>query len=220
MSDLSTIISLAGRQISDATGITWNPTTVVIPYINLGIQEIINLKPEAYPVTVDITLAAGPVQALPSGGLTLIDAKYNLSGTSSPWTPDKAILSIKKEKMDDIFPDWMTQLGTTIVSFVVTDDRDPKVFYTYPPQPTSPSPSNKIRALISQMPTAMASPAETLPLDSSYVPALVDYVTYRALAEENSIPNAITKAQGFYQKFLQGIGIKNAVDVKDSGKGK
>jgi hypothetical protein len=56
----------------------------------------------------------------------------------------------------------------------------------------------------------------TFPLDDSYRPAAVDYLVYRALAEETTIPNAQAKSQQFYQKFLQDLGLKSNVEKQQS----
>jgi hypothetical protein len=127
------IIGLAALQLQDITGKTWDLNTVLIPYLNLAILEIINLKPEAYPVSKSISLNPGPIQSIPSSDLALIDAKYNLTGSASPYAPGKAIRHIFKTQMDYLLPDWRTASPDDTVLFVITDNRDPKVFGVYPP---------------------------------------------------------------------------------------
>jgi hypothetical protein len=214
------IIGLAALQIQDITGATWDENTVLIPYLNLAILEIIGLKPEAYPISKVLALAAGPVQALPSGDLALIDLKYNLTGSASPYIPGEAIRPVDKALIDDKLPTWMTDSPSDTVSFVISDDRDPKVYYVYPPQPTSPSPSNHVMALVSTPPTELDDVDDTFPLDDSYKVPCIDYIVYRVLIEETTIPNAQAKAGTFLQKFYQDLGIKTAAEGKSAAKGK
>lgn len=209
---VSTILNLCDQQLQDVTGKKWGPTKL-IPYLNLGIIEIINLKPEAYATTVDLTLVEGPVQKLPDAYFALVDVICNLTGVGSN-TPGQTITFLKKEILDHVLPGWMSYPSAATVSHVVLDSREPKKAYVFPPQPAGQT--NKIRTLMSVAPTEIADADGTFPLDDSYKPAAVDYVVYRALAEETTVPNALAKSTMFWNKFLQDLGLKT--NVEDSPK--
>ena len=211
----ATILNLASRQLQDVTGRTWDQTTVLIPYLNLAVKEIINLKPDANPVTRTFALVAGAIQSIPATSLNLLDAVCNMGVGGA--TPGKSIVALDKEQMDDIYPDWMTYTANSVVQFVIPDLRDPKHFYVFPPQPATPS---QIKGIFSEYPTALAATTETFPLDDSYEPAAVDYTIYRALIEETTVPNAVNKANVFFGKFMQDLGLKIQVEKQLEDKGK
>jgi hypothetical protein len=202
-----TILLLAGDQLQDITGTKWPPSTL-LPYLNLGIKEIVVLKPESYASTSAISLVAGATQTVPATAVQLIDAICNLAVDDT--TPAGVITRVEKEKMDLLLPDWMTFPANATVVHVVKDARSPKTFYVFPPQPAATT--RKIRALVATLPADLAASDATFPLDDSYMPAAVDYLIYRALAEETTIPNALAKSTMFYQKFLQDLGLKTNVE--------
>jgi hypothetical protein len=210
--DIEQIFIAVNQQLQDTLAITY-PYANLLPYLNLGIQEIINLKPDAYPVTENLDLVTGPIQALGTDQISIIDVICNM-GTGS--TVGGVIRSIDKMAMDNLLPDWMTHPTSTEVIFVVLDARDPKTFYTYPPVASN---TLKLRAVVAEAADQLTAITDTFPLDASYKPATVDYIVYRALIEETTVPNAINKAQVFFNKFLQDLGLKQQVEQATEDKG-
>jgi hypothetical protein len=214
MNKTGMILTIASDQLADQTGQTWN-IAVLVPYLNLFLLEVMNLKPDAYATTQNITLVQGPVQSLPASAIALVDVVCNMgvSGTTRG-TPIQGIL---KDALDDLVPDWMTWAGNAEVKFVATDPRNPKKFWVFPPQPASPA---KIECVLTIAPTPITSSDGTFPFDDSYIPPAVDYVVGRALSEETSIPNSMAKATLFLNKFMQGLGLKTNQEKQDTDKGK
>ncbi|MDD5523664.1 MAG: hypothetical protein PHV90_00340 [Smithella sp.] len=210
LGDISAVVS---EQLKDEFGATWPPSKV-IPYWNLFIQETVGLKPDVYPVEETIILVAGARQDLPTAALLLLDAICNISGTSTVAAPVPVI--INKKNLDLIYPGWQLAEGNASVSFIVRDDFNPKVFYTYPPQPSTST--GKVKLLVSEMPDAITINSTDFPFDDSYIPAAVDYLIYRCLIEETTIPNAQAKAMTFYNKYLQDLGLKASIEKKIGAK--
>ncbi len=213
------ILGNAAQQLQDITGRRWGQNSVLVPYLNLAILEILNLKPEALAITTTITLVAGAVQGIATTDIALIDVVCNMASGD---IRGRVITHLDKAQMDSVFPEWMVSypLGTANleVYHAVIDGRDPKKFYVFPPQPDPTS--QNLEAIICTPPTEMSTVDDIFPLDDSYIPAAIDYVVYRALAEETTIQNALSKATMFYQKFLQDLGIKTAVESKTEARGK
>jgi len=208
------ILYLAAQQLKDETGIEWD-VSVLVPYLNLFIMEVINLKPEAAPDTRVLQLVAGAVQSLPATAISMIDAVCNMGAGGA--TRGAAIDTIKKETMDSLIPGWMTYTASGTVQFVVLDDRTPKRFYVFPPQPAvSPE---QIEVVLSMPPTPLTEIDGTFPFDNSYIPAAIDYLVFRSLAEENSIPNALNKSLTYRGLFLQGLGVKAVTEKETAAKG-
>ena len=57
------------------------------------------------------------------------------------------------------------------------------------------------------------------PLQAAYQVAASDYMTYRALYESTSIPNALQKANTSQAKFYQSLGVKKQAEVKSQAEG-
>lgn len=207
------ILYLAALQLQDETGQQWD-NAVLVPYINLFLLETMNLKPEAYPTVQNISLVAGAVQSIPATAISLIDIVCNM-GTAGT-TRGAAIDAITKEALDALIPGWMSYTAATDVEHYVRDDRNPRRFYVFPPQPVTPT---KVEAILHIPPTPITEEDGTFPFDNSYIPAAIDYVIYRALVEETTIPNAQAKAAVFYQKFLQDLGLKTNTEKQTEAKG-
>lgn len=201
---VQTILLLAGQQLQDLTAQTWPPSKL-IPYINLGVNEIATLKPESYPITLVMPLVAGATQTLDDNAIELLDMICNM-GTDGN-TPGNAITVLDRESMDFLYPDWQTATAGSVVQFYMKDERNPKYFYTFPPMAAT-TPMPHVKLIQSEIPDAISTPLDDFPLDASYVPATVDYIIFRALAESTTIPGAMEKAKTFMAKFYQDIGIK------------
>jgi len=204
------IITVASQQLQDITNAKWqiNP---LISYLNQALREIVTLKPEAYTQTIVITLAAGAQQALPSDVITLIDVTFNMGPISAP-ARGNAVLPMSRNKLDFLLPGWANYPPSVdgSVAFSVQDDRNPYAFFVFPPA-SSTIPS-QVELLVSKMPAHLTLETDTFPFDASYIVACIDYVIYRALVEETTIPNAQAKGQSFYKKFVQDIGLKTNVE--------
>ena len=216
--DILTICNLASNQLQDEFGISWPPSKLM-PYLNLYAIEVINLKPDAYTVEEPLILMAGARQQFPSQVVDMIDALYNLQttviGTTISYTPiAPVVIETKKNNMDLLFPGWMMDTPNILVSYIMTDDRDPKKFYTYPPQPSGTTVLGAIMVLCSEVPPEITTNTLTLPFDQSYWTSAVDYLIYRCLAESTTIPNAQQKAATYYSKFLQDLGSKDQAEEK------
>ena len=209
LSSTQAILYIAAEQLQDLTGKRWT-TVNLIYYLNLAMEAICTAKPEAYMVTQLLELQAGYVQPLPAGTINIVDVTYNM-GITGALKAGKAILEIPKIEMDHLVPDWPTTTAANEVIYAVVDDRDPKNFFVYPPQPT-PAPKQNVELLLSMIPTGLTSDSDTFPLDDSYKEACIDYIIGRSLIEETTVPNAIQKGNMFMQRFYQDLGLKGQVE--------
>ena len=215
--EIADLLAVAAGQLLDEYNVSW-PISRLLPYLTYFTFETVNLKPEAYPVEETIQLVAGPRQDLPTTAISILNALYNVSGSgSTEIIIAPAITMISKGALDHLLPGWITETSATTVTFVVTDDLNPKAFFVYPPQSSSPG---AIKLLLSEAPDPIGTTTTEFPFDVSYKPVAVDYVIYRALNEENSIPNAQAKSTAHYNKFLQGLGLKTQAEKKTEAQGR
>ncbi len=129
---VNTITATAARQLLDEINTTYEES-VLIDYLNLAIVEIITAKPDAYVETRVQSLLPGTRQALDADVIRLVDVVANMgvSGTSR----GQAITAIPKMQIDILLPNWATYATSATVSYAVLDDRTPKLWYCFPPQP-------------------------------------------------------------------------------------
>jgi hypothetical protein len=208
-------IAAASRQLTDVSGITW-PASVLLVYLNYAVREILDAKPEANAVLALLDMVAGTRQALPTGWNVLINAKRNMGANGM--TPGLVISQVPRLIIDSALPDWHTWPADPIVRNVITDDRDPYFFDTFPPQPADTT--QKIEAIGSVYPAKATDPAnDGFPLPGAYEVPAVDYMIYRALYESTTIPNALAKATTSLNKFYQGLGIKTQTSAKVQSQG-
>lgn len=194
------IIFAASKQVQDEIGIVW--PDVMLPYLNLALQEIVNLKPEAYPTTEVTAMTAGAQQSIPTGYIQLLDVICNMGSGGS--TPGSSIKFIKRHVIEMALPNWMEATTSDTVTFAIREVADPKSFYVFPPN----SGDGNIKAIYSAAAPKLTTDADTFVLDVSYMPACVDYIVYRCLAEETTIPYAQQKSAQYWNKFLADLGLK------------
>ena len=205
----SEALDQAGIILQDTTNIRW-PTAELLGWLNAGQREIVLRKPDAYTISEAVALTASEAkQSIPAAGIQLIDIVRNM-GTAGA-TPGRAVTRTERYILDSQRPDWNTETGSSTVKHYMFDERNPKVFYVYPPQPAvSPG---YVETVYSAAPAALAAAANTLTLDDIYASVLLDYVLYRAYSKDSDIaPNAPQRAVGHYQAFLRSLGDKEKAE--------
>lgn len=210
---VNNMLSVTQRQLQDETGADWTQT-VLLPYLNQAIIEIVNLVPDAYSQTADISLSAGAIQTIGTTYLALIDVICNITGTS---TIGKPLRFIDRKELTRRRPNWMLDTASNEGRFVMRADGDDRQFFIYPAQTGSPG---KARVIVSALPTEISNLASTFPLDKKFIPAAINYVIYRALIEETTIPNAQAKAGTFLAAFYQSLGLTDKAGEKTRETGK
>ncbi len=204
--EMGDLLVLVSNQLQDE-GVEWSPSKM-LPYVNMAFLEIVTLKPEAYPVERVVQLVSGARQSVSATTTISVMAALCNMGTTGA-VVGATITPVKKKTLDKVLPDWMTYSEDATVSHIVQDEQNPLVFYVFPPQPATPS---QIKLLVSEPVPEVTADTTAFPLDASYKPAFVDYMIYRCLIEETTIPNANNKAAAFYNKFLQDLGLKTNVE--------
>ena len=200
----SEILDRAGIILQDTTNIRW-PTDELLDWLNDGQREIVLRKPDSYTKSESVSLTASETkQNLPSGGIQLIDVVRNMGIGAPGATPGRAITRTERYILDSQRPDWNTETGSDASKHYMFDERNPKVFYVYPPQSATPG---SVEIVYSAAPDALATSAASITLDDIYASALLDYVLYRAYSKDADIaPSAPQRAVGHYEAFLKSLG--------------
>lgn len=128
------IIDRAEIILQDTTNVRWSESEL-IGWLNDGQREIVLLRPSANTINSAVQLVAGTKQSLPAGGLQLVKITRNMGTTGTD--AGNMISSALQMDMDAVNPNWHSEAAKAIVKNYIYDERDPRVFYVYPQQPSS-----------------------------------------------------------------------------------
>lgn len=201
------VVDRAKTALMDETGVRWGETEL-IGYLNDGQREIVKYKPEANTVNEPVLLVPGTKQSLPAGTVALIDINRNMGADGS--TPGDIIHETSKRTLDAILPGWHKGISSATALHFCFDERDPKTFYVYPPQPASGM--GYVEMVRSANP-ADCSLADNLSLADEFANDLHHYILFRAHSKETEAASP-AKAAGYLQAFGQSLGIKELAEQK------
>lgn len=205
------VITRANDIIQDQTNVRW-PEAELLRYLNDGRREIAIVRPDLYAKTDVVTLAAGTKQTLPSDGSRFLDATRNMSGTSPDFTPGRAVRIVEREILDAQKPDWHSQTASATIQHFMFDERNPKVFYVYPPALNTA----KLEVVYSQSPVEITNTATELTNEDIYTGALVDYICYRAFSKDAEYAGNAQRAVVHYQQFANSLGFGRKINIVSS----
>lgn len=193
--------------LSDSSNVRWAEAEL-LGWINTAQRAIASLKPNATAAVANVTMVAGAKQSLPSGYQSLISVTRNM-GTGS--TPGRAITMVNKVDLDTAFPGWHgSSYAATTVKACAFDERDPRTFWVYPPQPAATT--QQIEAEVSAAPSDLDELASAISVDDIYEPVILDYVLYRAFSKDiASAPNR-ERADAHQRRYMEALGIRSQVE--------
>ena len=204
------VIDKAEEILQDNSNVRWSQQTL-LDYLNDAQREIVLFRPDASTTNASFTLAQTAKQALPTGGLRLLDVYKNLSPNKTPVT------IIERKVLDDQVDDWYSSTGLAVEHYVY-NPVDPKNFYVYP-HPSGGG--HTISIVYSSAPSNISignfSTATTvISLDDIYANAILDYILYRSYLKDAEYAGDLQRAGAYLQSFQSAIGIKNQVDAGTS----
>lgn len=173
----------------------------LLSWLTDGARAIAVVRPAATAKNATFQFAAGSKQAIPADGWTLIDLPRNMGTDGS--TPGRAITPTSRKDMDAFWPNWHAERQAKEIQHFMLDERDPKVFYVYPPADGT----TRADIVYSSSVPQLSDAADELPIDPVYVPALVDYVLYRAYSKDADFSANSARAVAHYQAFGEALGI-------------
>lgn len=189
------VVTRVGQLLQDTTHIRW-PLVEKLQYITDAAREVCFFKPDACVKTTVVSLVAGTKQGIPADGTTLIDIVRNMGVGGA--TPGAAPRAVTRELLDAQLPGWHASTASAEVNHYTFDPQNQKVFYVYPPQPSSGMGS--LEVAYSAEPSN-ATEGGTLDLDSTWVPAIVNYTLYRCYSKDAEYAANASLAVAYYQAF-------------------
>lgn len=198
-------VDLARGVINDRAATKRYSDADLLQYGNDAIDLIATARPELFYETVDVTcIANSPVQKLSQAdSLGLVDVLYVKGGASLTKT-DRAT-------MDRVLPGWPSEAAASAENWMPLLD-DPFRFLIYPAAPVG----QVIVALHIKPPPEYAI-GDTIPLSSSYLPIIADYIIGMAESRQDESINS-GRAQVFIGKFMTALGIANTENPAEKPK--
>lgn len=196
---LSAILTPVQRTLIDVAGVTW-PISELEGYANEAIRTICFLKPDAYTIRDYIPMVAGTNQALPSGGIAILDLGQNE-------VSKRAATLVDADLLDHQNRFWQAGTQERDVQHWAADPREPTRFNVTPPNDGTGS----VLCVYGAVPADVTS-AQAIPLADSYQRAIECFVLARAY-EKNSRQQDLSKSAAKMQEFLQLLGIKSTAQV-------
>lgn len=199
------ILDRAEIILQDTTNIRW-PEAEELLWLSDGVREIVLARPDSYVQTAPVALAAGTRQTIPAAGHMFIKATRNM-GTGGT-TPGRALRKVPMDLMDSQTPTWHTATASTTILHYMSDPRDPRAFYVYPPATAG----TQVEITYAATPPAITSTSTVIPIDDIYANPLLDYVLYRAYSKDASDIGNKDRAVAHRAAFENTLGLKMKAD--------
>lgn len=216
------IMEAAGRLLLDEGHVRW-PLPELADFINDGVKAILVAKPSAYTRSIPVSLQEGTLQYVPQEGtpkpLRILSFTRNLDSAGTPRVAGRAIQTTPGNLLDAQEPNWHSSKYVRFrkeVRQVVFDEENPLEFYTYPGN----TGTGFVEAVVSALPAAIVANGDEnliaswdvdVGLQEIYLPALTDYVCYRAHQKDDLAANT-GRAAIHYQSFATAVGLKIQVE--------
>lgn len=208
------IVDRASMVIQDLTNVRW-PLAELIDWLNDSRRELAVVRPDIYSTMESKTLDAGAKQSLPSGGLRLMDIPRNTDGP--------AVTVTQRGFLDQQNPAWQEMAGVAEIKHFMVDERNPGVFWVYPPATSAAS----VDLVIQKAPVditvanyavdaAPATGGRLTAYEELYGGAMVDYICYRAFSKDSEYAGNAQRALAHYQQFANALGLGRQKDFDNS----
>lgn len=198
------ILTRVSDTLQDSANTRW-PQAELIRYLNDARRELAIYRPDIYSEVSVVTLTAGTKQTIPTDGSRFLDATRNYSSANAV---GRAVRVVERELLDSQLPDWHSSTAETTVKNFMFDERNPKVFYVYPP---ATSGGHKLEILYAKLPVDVTNSdlnsTTILAKEDLYSNVIVDYMCYKSLSKDAEYSGNLQRATLHYQAFANAIGI-------------
>lgn len=191
--------------LDPSPGVTWSDASLLV-MINQAQRAIELLKHEAYTVVGPITMVAGTLQAVPAGGVAILDIYHNT-------TSKRRVSQVSRALLDATDRFWPAATPEIDVQHWTADPRDPKRFAVYPPNINTGS----VQALYGATPPDVATVGGVITLDDIYEMPIQAFVLAQAYAE-NTTRQDLGKSGAYDSLWKQLIGAKTQSQVATAQK--
>lgn len=198
------LVDKAAQQLRDEGNSQWTESTL-LGWLNDGQRQAVIFKDDANVKVETVQLVAGTKQSVPAKAHLLLDVPRNM-GTDGT-TVGPAITYVKRRDLDMERPGWHTDTAAAEVEHWTYDQRMPKVFWTYPPQPSSSQ--GYVELMHNEIPDdiVIGNIGDPITISDVYSMALIDYMLFRAYDRDNKSASYQQRSQRYWNRFLQSLGV-------------
>lgn len=175
-------------------GTRWSDATLV-SFINDCFLELIVAAPFANTQVTTLTLVEGVRQT--NDGYLLMDV---IANCDSQGVEGETVRKLNAPTLDFTNPTWKQSKKKATVKFYAMSQDELNAFYIYPPNTGTGYVKIKQAAYITPLTTISGA----INLRNQYIPAIVDYVCYKAYNQDTDATNQQI-AIGYYQNFINKI---------------
>ncbi len=202
---------IKAQDTNGGSGIRW-PAEEALRWLNDGQREVVNVLPSSYTLAAQPDVVASSTRQTLAGlnlpaGIRVIDVPRNIAAGGAP---GRAITLRKREWFDDQRPNWHAEVANDALHYTF-DERDPKAFFLYPAKS-----SGKVEVIYSAAPADLPNLAALITLDDIYANALQFFVLFSFYSKDATYTQAPAKAGGYYQLFLQSLGVKANAELANA----
>lgn len=202
---VSDILTRAGRLLADEGATRWT-NAVMVDWYNEGLLDMVTRQGSIL-VSVDtFTMVAGSQQAVASDRIAILDIGQNLGPVAKPRNGEVPPV-YDKETMDAAYPGWQSSSPGSLIKAVVRNPVSPKIFYVFPPQPTTNP--GRLSIIFSKRPSVVSVnsiSSTTFQPDDEYEPIMIEYLLHRGCLADSDNPAMAGRASSHLQAYLGMLG--------------
>jgi hypothetical protein len=216
------IIDEAATILNDESFTYWS-STFHLRSLNDGQLQIALLKPDASITAKAYKLVEGVRQTLPDGsvsfqdpaaatlpaGVKLLRVIMNMGTTGL--VPGRSPSIIDMDMLSATKPNWPAETAAAVVKHFMYDEKDPKVFWVSPPQPSSSQ--GYVLVNYNSLPVDVASYSADayISLADEYRPALFNWLMFKAYTRDTDEAHA-NRALMYHDAFLQSLNLRAQIE--------
>ena len=189
------VVTSARHTLLDpAPAVTWLDTEM-IGYVNEALEATSAVKVDLYVIRGNLEMQAGSLQELPADGIAIIDLLENTYGGGPVSGVDKDLL--------DACNRFLTAVDQEReVEHYTADPRDQRRFLVFPPNDGT----GEVRAIYAATHAKVEALEDTVDVENTYKPVLIDYVLHRAYSK-NCQRQDLAKSSFHKTQWGQALGL-------------
>jgi hypothetical protein len=173
----------------------------LIAWANLGMREMVAIKPEVNTKVSAVRLSVGTRQLLPADGVQFFRVLRNM-GTNGT-TVGPVVRGVDYDALDTQSSTWHSMTPVEAISEYAFRPSDPTRYYVYPPSDGNGYVDIEYGAL-----PADCVLGGNLTILDVWVPTLLNYVLYRAYSKDAEFAANANLAASYYSTFGMALGHK------------
>ena len=184
-------------------GIRWK-NDELLGWLNESYQAIVAIKPDASSVNTVMDCVPGTRQQIPANGHRLLDVIRNTAVDANGYS----VMRISRSALDATRRAWHNEKPSATIEQYVFDENDPERFYVYPPATADAKLEITYSTILQshEVDQATTESVESIRVNDTYAPALVDYILARAYSKDAESQANLQRAQMHSGSFINMLG--------------